>query len=172
MTPWTENLLTDAGDMISAGRPRAALDCLLTVLTVHPDDAQALRLAASLAYRQLRADGAETLTVDDLRDPRLDAVFCHCDASGCSASWVSAGQVIDGEVILANPRGGRCTRGHGYYCRRHFGESGTCPRCGGRLEYAPGSPTGGRRRRRPGSTGRSCTYTSCGRAPVRSAATA
>lgn len=174
MTTWTENLLADAGDMVSAGRPRAALDCVLialTVLTVHPDDAQAARLAASLAYGQPRDEGADALTVDDLRDPRLDAVFCHCDAPGCSVSWVSLGQVVDVDVVVTNPRGGRCMRDHGYYCRRHFGQNGTCPRCGGRLDHAPRSPTAGRRCRRSASTGRSCTYTSCGRAPVRSAAT-
>lgn len=142
MTTWTENLLADAGDMVSAGRPRAALNCVLTVLTVHPDDAQALRLAASLAYGQPRDEGADALTVDDLRDPRLDAVFCHCDVPGCSVSWVSLGQVVDYDVIVTNPRGGRCMRDHGYYCRRHFGQSGTCPRCGGRLDHAPQVPNG------------------------------
>lgn len=142
MTPWTENLLSDADDLVRADRPRAAFDCLLTVLTVHPDDPEALRLAASLAYGRPRRDEPDGLTTDDLRDPRLDAMFCHCDASGCTASWISAGQIMDGEIHVTNPIGGRCTQGHGYYCRNHFAENSTCPRCGGRLDYAPRVPNG------------------------------
>jgi hypothetical protein len=138
MTPWTSKLLDDANEFRAAGRHRAALGCILTVLSVYPDLDSALRLAASLAYLGTKADVAEPLTSADLCDPRLDSLFCSCQVPGCTYFWVSLGRILTGVTLtVMNPRGGRCERCDGYVCRHHFAGHGACPRCHGSLDYAP-----------------------------------
>lgn len=138
MTRWTSTLLDDADEHIAAGRHRAALGCLLTVLSVHPNLDTALRRAASLAYNGTQAKVAEPLTFADVCDPRLDSLFCSCQAAGCTSMWVSAGMFMPpGGITVTNPRGGRCERCDAYFCRNHFGRRDACPRCGGELDPAP-----------------------------------
>jgi hypothetical protein len=137
MTSWTRKLLDDANDLIAAGRWRAALGCTLTVLSVYPNLDTALRLAASTVYFGTRAEVAEPLTDEGIRDPRLDSLFCTCQAAGCTYSWVSAGLFMTSDVTVTNPRGGHCERCDRYFCRHHFTPHGTCPRCDGDLDYAP-----------------------------------
>jgi hypothetical protein len=137
MTPWTSALLDDAEELVAAGRHRAALGCVLTVLSVYPDSQPALQLAASLAYYGTRATVAEPLTDADICDPRLDSLFCSCQGAGCTFLWVSAGLFMPGDITVNNPRGGRCGRCDSYFCRHHFGRDGACPQCGGDLDHAP-----------------------------------
>jgi hypothetical protein len=140
MTPWTSRLLEDARTLMQEGRHRAALECLLTALSVYPDSAETLDLATKLAYLGPQAEASEPLTMDHLRDPRLDQIFCSCQEPGCTASWISAGQVFTGEIVISNPRGGRCKRCNSYFCRNHFARQSRivqCPRCGGAIDGAP-----------------------------------
>lgn len=123
------------------GRHCAALDCLLTVLSVYPNSTDALQMAGSLVYLSTQAEVSEPLTMNHIRDPRLDQLFCSCQEPGCSSSWVSARRFITGDVTVLNPRGGRCERCSGYFCRNHFAPQAVlraqCPRCGGAMDPAP-----------------------------------
>jgi len=141
MTPWTRKLIDDAEALVLKGHYPAALDCLLTALSVYPDSADLRRQAAGLIYFGARSGEQERLTSERLWDRRLDSVFCSCEASGCDNAWISAGQFMTGATVtVSNPRGGRCTRCAGYFCREHYvadAVSVRCPRCGDRLDGAP-----------------------------------
>jgi hypothetical protein len=141
MTPWTSKLIDDAQALALKGHHPAALDCLLTALSVYPDSADLHREAAGLIYLGMRNGQPERLTPDRLADRRLDSVFCSCEASECGNSWISAGQFMtETTVTAANPRGGRCTQCGGYFCREHYvadAASARCPRCRDRLDGAP-----------------------------------
>jgi hypothetical protein len=134
MTPWAGNLLDDANELIAAGRHSAALGCVLTVLSVYPDLETALRLAASLVYSGTRTQVPQPLTDRDIRDRRLDSLYCSCQAAGCTYAWVSVGRFRD-NVMVRNARGGRCDRCDAYFCRHHFGPHGGCPQCGRDLDH-------------------------------------
>jgi hypothetical protein len=136
LTPWTTRQLDEAQKLMTAGRYRAALQCVLTVLSVYPQLDEALRMAASMAYRGPRPDVAEPLMLTDLHDSRLDSVFSSCQALGCTLCWISVGKFATGNIVVRNARGGRCDRCDRYYCRNHFTADGTCPQCASVLDFA------------------------------------
>lgn len=136
-TPWTRALLDDAAEHVLAGRRRTGLHCVLTVLSVYPELAEALHLARRVVYYGLSAKDPEPLTFTDICDPRLDSLFCSCEGPDCTGMWISFGQVEPLGITVLNPRGGRCVRCGGYFCRNHFGPRVECPRCGGSLDHAP-----------------------------------
>ena len=150
MTPWASSLLDDANQLMLAGHNKEALTCLVTALSVHPNQPELRRAAAELIYIGMRRDQASPLTGRELLDSRLDSLFCSCDEPGCTASWVSVGQFMTQRQITVNrPRGVRCVQCGGYFCRRHYTTDIVgvvrCPRCGGAVESAPREPNGRRR---------------------------
>ncbi|MFE4800435.1 tetratricopeptide repeat protein [Streptomyces sp. NPDC056708] len=141
MTPSTSKFIDDAQALMLKGHFSEALDGLLTALGVYPDSPDLHRTAAELIYLGMRNGQQEQLTPDRIADNRLDSVFCSCEASECSNSWISAGQFMtETTVTVAKPRGGRCRGCSGYFCRKHYRTrifSWRCPRCGDRLDGAP-----------------------------------
>jgi len=153
MTPWLHGHLDDAKQLHQAKQYREALKSLLIVLSVYPDSPEASSLAADVIYEGGRKNLPHALTSTELGDPRLDSIFCSCEAGGCGASWVSFGQCwissAFGQVEISNPSGVRCTGCGGYFCRNHYTVAATfpaqriqCPRCGGETDAAPRTPNG------------------------------
>ncbi len=151
-TEWTDQLCQHAFDALCETRFRSALKHLTTVLSVYPDHARALQSAETVLYmamgRARNADAAEPLSTTELLDPRLDSVFCSCDAHGCSTSWISSHAIIGDfkHTAISGPIGGACSNCGAYTCRKHlaFGKGVVvCPHCGGKLDFSP--PPNGRK---------------------------
>jgi hypothetical protein len=118
------------------------------VLSVYPSEKSALHIAGKLLKvnqkTSYRNASKEPLTPTEIHDPRVNGLFCACDAPGCGAEWISA-KVLEpdfGPVEVVNPIGGQCTKCGRYFCRHHFSAAGACPQCGIVLDYAP--PPNGR----------------------------
>jgi hypothetical protein len=155
-TPWVRDLLEQAAAAATARRYRSALERLLTVLSVYPDQEQALAMAGPILKlgfsRKIAQESPEPLTLTQVSDPRLDRLFCACDAPDCGAQWISArvGYPEVGNVRVTNPVGGRCAACRRYWCRKHAdagpdGRQFLCPRCHAGLDPAP-LPNGRRSR--------------------------
>jgi hypothetical protein len=148
MTPWLAKNLADAEELFRAHKNQEALKALLVVLSVSPNSPEALRLLPNVLYIGARKDQASPLSTAQLGDPRLDSIFCSCDAPECTAWWISHGQLIshNSETIVTHPRGVRCLDCGRYFCRHHYSAAkwGTiyCPRCGGKTDPAPRTPNG------------------------------
>jgi hypothetical protein len=162
MTQWLYKHLEAAGKAVTERRDRTALRHLLQVLSVYPEEPNALKLAGqvlklNMSRTHLEASN-EPLSRAEIFDARLDGLFCSCDEPDCPAMWISAriGLPDVANIAVANPIGGRCLQCGGYYCRRHFRQrtgdarvAPVCPACSGNLESAP--PPNGRPSRHPSS---------------------
>ena len=153
VTRWTQELLDEAQSLAQVSEYRSALDKLLVILDVYPDQPEALKLASSVvrdgSRRKTDASPGEALESQHLFDSRLNPIFCACDAPGCGVSWVSSYHEVQGyaSATILNPLGARCDSCDVTLCRRHLPAKRPagvldCARCGRPLDAAP--PPNGR----------------------------
>ena len=155
MTQWVHNHLEAAGKAFTDRRDQTALRHLLQVLSVYPEEPNALKLAGQVLKLNMSRTNLEAskepLSRTEILDPRLDGLFCSCDEPDCTAMWISArvGLSDFDSIAVANPIGGRCSQCGRYYCKRQFRQrtgiahvGPVCPACSGNLESAP--PPNGR----------------------------
>jgi hypothetical protein len=155
MTQWVHKHLEAAGKAVTSRRDRTALHHLLQVLSVYPEEPNALKLAGQVLKLNMSRThlgaSVERLSRAEILDPRVDRLFCSCDEPDCTAMWISAkvGFADHEKLLVANPIGARCVQCGRYYCKRHFRQRTgngrampVCPACSGNLEPAP--PPNGR----------------------------